>query len=287
MMTGRDLNRELEAWAVPRAFPDAAPYSAVDVRTVEVLSGFFGVSGREVEIAALEKEIIPERYVRNFKTFGFEDQVALLRAKVTVIGLGGLGGGVTEILARDGIGRLTLVDGDRFEESNLNRQFLSTRDLLDTPKATAAAHRVARVNPSVEVSAHTLFLNADNGPDLIAGSDVVIDCLDNIKTRLLVEWACKQAGIPLVSAAIAGVAGHLTTIFPEDPGLRLIYGDVEDMEAKGAESTLGTLPHGITILSALECAEAVKIITGRGRPLRNRLLLMDVADYTFQVLELT
>jgi len=285
-MTGRDLGRELKARATPRAFPDGTLYTAVDGRTVEILSGFFGVSGRQVEIAALEQEIIPERYARNFKTFGFEDQAALLRAKVTVIGLGGLGGGVTEILARDGVGRLTLIDGDRFEESNLNRQFLSTRDLLDTPKAAAAAERVDRVNPSVEVSAHTLFLDADNGPDLMAGSDVVIDCLDNIKTRLLVEWACKQAGIPLVSAAIAGVAGHVTTVFPEDPGLRLIYGDEEDMDAKGAESTLGTLPHGITILSALECAEAVKIITGRGKPLRNRLLLMDVADYTFQVLEL-
>lgn len=286
-MNRHELNRELEDRAVPRAFPDGTRYAGVDIRTVEVLSGFFGISGREVEIAALKKEIIPERYVRNFKTFSFEDQTALLKAKVTVVGLGGLGGGVTEILARDGIGRLTLVDGDRFEESNLNRQFLSTRDLLDTPKAEAAAHRVARVNPSVGIAAHPVFMNADNGPDLMAGSDVVIDCLDNIKTRLLVEWACKQSGIPLVSAAIAGVAGHVTTVFPEDTGLRLIYGDIEDTDAKGAESTLGTLPHGITILSALECAEAVKIITGRGKPLRNRLLLMDVADYTFQVLDLT
>ncbi len=286
-MNRHELNRELEDRALPRTFPDGTTYAAADIRTVEVLSGFFGISGREVEIAALEKEIIPERYARNFKTFSFKDQTALLKAKVTVVGLGGLGGGVTEILARDGIGRLTLVDGDRFEESNLNRQFLSTRDLLDTLKAEAAAHRVARVNPSVGVTAHPVFMNAENGPDLMAGSDVVIDCLDNIKTRLLVERACKHSGIPLVSAAIAGVAGHVTTIFPEDTGLRLIYGDVEDMEAKGAESTLGTLPHGITILSALECAEAVKIITGRGKPLRNRLLLMDIADYTFQVLDLT
>lgn len=285
-MTGADLNRELEGRAVPRTFPDGAPYTAIDVRTVEILSGFFGVSGREVEIAALEKEIIPERYARNFKTFRFEDQAALLRAKVTVIGLGGLGGGVTEILARDGVGRLNLIDGDCFEDSNLNRQFLSTRDLLDTPKAHAAAHRVARVNPSVEVAVHALFLDAQNGPGLLEGSDVVIDCLDNIQTRLLAEQVCKKAGIPLVSAAVAGVAGHVTTIFPDDPGLRLIYGDAEDTAAKGAESALGTLPHGITILSALECAEAVKIITGRGAPLRNRLLLMDVADYTFQLLEL-
>ena len=154
-MNRRSLNRELKARSVPRAFPDGTAYDAVDIRTVEVLSGFFGISGREVEIAALEREIIPERYARNFKTFCFEDQAALLKAKVTVIGLGGLGGGVTEILARDGFGRLILIDGDHFEESNLNRQFLSTRDLLDTPKAAAAAQRVKRVNPSVEVAAHT------------------------------------------------------------------------------------------------------------------------------------
>jgi molybdopterin-synthase adenylyltransferase len=210
----------------------------------------------------------------------------LLRARVSIVGLGGLGGGVTEILARIGIGRLNLIDGDDFEDSNLNRQFLSTCDLLATPKAQAAVQRVHQINPSVEVLHHRRFLTQENSLDLLAESDLVVDCLDNLKTRFELEHACKKIRAPLVSAAVAGSSGQLTTIFPDDNGFRLIYGDPHQAPLKGAETALGTMPYSVTTLAALECAEVVKVLLNRGTLLRNRLLIADLMDATFDIVSL-
>lgn len=283
---GAEIAEAISERAVSAAFPDGQAYRSLAPSSVQELCGRFHRAGWELEAAALDAGIIPERYARNFRTFDPADQARLLRSRVAVVGLGGLGGTVVEILAREGVGRLTLIDGDNFEASNLNRQLFSLPELLDTPKAAGAAHRVARVNPSVEASVHPIFLATVNAEALLAGADLVVDCLDNLPARFVLESAARDTGIPLVSAAIGGVAGHVTTIFPEDEGLRLIYGPPESAGKKGAEQSLGTLPHAITVLSALEASEAIKILCSGKPDLRNRLLLMDLADTTFQVLEL-
>lgn len=279
------------AWAIGRearraVLPDGTSYDGIGTAAVAEIARKFRKAGREVERAAFDLRIWPERYTRNMKTFSPEDQARLLEATVTVVGLGGLGGTVTEILARDGIGTLRLIDGDRFEESNLNRQLYSTVPGLGSSKAAAAWRRVAEVNPSVSVTAHEVFLDLETAADLIRGSDVAVDCLDTLKSRFILESAAQALGIPLVSAAIAGVAGHVTTILPGDEGLSLVYGDRETADEKGVEQSLGCLPHAITILSALECAEVVKLLLGSAETLRNRLLIMDLTDYTFEILDL-
>lgn len=280
------LVNEIRSNAIPKQFRDHTPYRSLSVAAVASLAGKYNISGHRVEIEALQAGIVPERYARNLRTFSLQDQAALLLSRVSVVGLGGLGGGVTEILARIGVGNLNLMDGDIFEDSNLNRQFMSTQEGLATPKADAAVERVQSINASVVVEAHIEFLDADNAAGLISGSDVVVDCLDSLKFRFILEEACKMAGIPLVSAAIAGVAGHVTTIFPEDPGLKLIYGERDRIPEKGAEASLGTLPQCVTILSALETSEVVKVLLKRGSLLRNRLLVVDLMDNTMEVLKL-
>lgn len=285
-MAPEDRAAALADRAAAAAFPDGRTYRSLSPEAVRALAGRWGRPGWDVEAEALAAGILPERYARNFRTFTPADQARLLRSRVAVVGLGGLGGTVVEILAREGVGRLTLIDGDAFEASNLNRQLFSLPELLETPKAAAAAHRVARVNPSVETVVHPVFLNAENAGVLLEGAELVVDCLDNLTDRFALEAAAREKGIPLVSAAIGGVAGHITTIFPEDAGLTLIYGPPESAGKKGAERSLGTLPHAITVLSALECSEAVKLLRGAAPDLRNRLLLMDLADTTFQVLDL-
>lgn len=250
------------------------------------LSKAFGASGREIEIMALEHGVVPERYVRNMRTFSPQDQVALLKAQVGVVGLGGLGGVVVEILARAGIGTLNVIDGDTFEESNLNRQFLSTPKLISKSKADTAARRIKEINPSLAVNQSSQFLNQKNGLDLLNRSDVIVDCLDNLKTRFILEQLCRQIGSPLVSAAVAGSTGHVTTIYPRDQGLRLIYGDPDKIPSKGAEASLGTVPYAVTFLAALECAEVVKIIQQKGSLLRNKLLVADLNDGVFDVINL-
>ena len=272
--------------ANPKEFPDKTFYNSISVKQIINLSRASGASGREIEIMALEHGVVPERYVRNMKTFSPQDQVALLKAQVSVVGLGGLGGTVVEILSRLGIGTLNVIDGDTFEESNLNRQFLSTPRMMAKSKADAAERRIKEINPSITVKQHSQFLDQNNGLDLLSRPDVIVDCLDNLKTRFILERLCRQIGSPLVSAAVAGSSGHVTTIYPQDQGLKLIYGDPAKTPAHGAEASLGTVPYSVTFLAALECAEIVKIIQHKGSLLRNKLLVADLDDGIFDVINL-
>jgi molybdopterin/thiamine biosynthesis adenylyltransferase len=277
---------DLEPLTEAKTFPDQTAYRSLSVQGVLELSRRSGLSGREIEISALESGIVPERYARNLRTFSLADQATLLKSHAGVVGLGGLGGAVTEILARMGVGRLTLIDGDRFEDSNLNRQLLSTIAQLGNPKAQAARHRVEQINPSVHCTESAEFLTAENAADLLTSCDVVVDCLDNLPARFMVEDACRGLHRPMVSAAVAGASGHVTTIFPEDRGLRLIYGEPEYLPLKGAETSLGTVPFCVTFLAALECAEVAKILLGKGAPLRGKLLVTDLMDGIVEVMNL-
>jgi len=205
----------------PKKYPDDTDYTSISLEDIPSLAKSFKINSREIEIIALEEGIVPERYARNMKTFSPEDQASLLKSQVSIVGLGGLGGTVSEILARTGIGTLNLIDGDRFEASNLNRQFLSTYEMMGKYKTEAAVKRIKEINTSITVRRHDEYLDDKNSDELIRRSDVVVDCLDNIKTRFILENASKKAGSPLVSAAVAGLSGHITTIFPEDLGLKL------------------------------------------------------------------
>lgn len=269
--------------ARPRQFPDKTAYNSISIRQTARLSKEMDVSSRQIEILALEHGVVPERYARNMRTFSPQDQIALLNARVSIVGLGGLGGAVVEILARIGIGKLNVIDGDVFEESNLNRQFLSTPARMAKSKAEAAAQRIKTLNSAVALNAHARFLDAENGVGLLRHSDVCVDCLDNLKTRFILERLCKQIGSPLVSAAVAGASGQVTTIFPEDQGLKLIYGVEEKVPPNGAETALGTVPHAVTFLAALECAEVIKIIQNKPGLLRNKLLVADLDDAVIDI----
>jgi molybdopterin/thiamine biosynthesis adenylyltransferase len=187
-----------------------------------------------------------------------------------------------------GIGKFKLVDGDVFETHNLNRQLLSGMDRIGRPKVDAAVMRLKTINPGLEVSATAAYLTSDNADTLVGSSNLVVDCLDNIPSRFTLEGAAKRAGIPMVSAAVAGISGHVTTIFPEDKGLERIYGPENQLNtAKGAEIRLGNLAPGVNLIASLECAEVLKVVLGKKKTLQNRLLVVDLADYTFETLQLS
>lgn len=282
-----ELKKQIRAAAEPATQPDGETIQILDAATVARLADTQHVGRRTIEIAALENGILPQRYARNFKTYDKTDQVTLLNSHVAVIGLGGLGGAVSLSLARVGVGRLTLVDGDRFAAHNLNRQALCTEADLDKPKAAVAARRIAAVNGACEVQAHEVFLNENNATKLLQDARVVIDCLDNIPSRFTLEAVAKQMGIPLVSAAVGGEAGHLMVIYPEDRGLELIYGlPAERSAVKGAETVLGCLPHIVTLMANLEVNEALNILRGRDTQLRGRMLLVDLAGGLFETVDL-
>ncbi len=231
---------------------------------------------REVELAALEAGVVPWRYLRNMGTIGPEGQVKLLQSTAAVVGLGGLGGYITEALARMGVGRLILIDGDVFEEHNFNRQLLSGEAKLGASKAEAARQRVAEINSAVEVIVHAAMLTRDNLPQLLEGADVVVDALDRLPIRLMLQEGAQALGIPMVHGSIAGFLGQVMTIFPGDPGLTGLYGGADQLPEQGLEAQLGTPAATPMAVAAWEAQEVVKILTGRGTPLRNRLLIMDM-----------
>lgn len=281
-----DLLATIEQSALPKQMPDGSLEPTLPVDQVERIAVRFNTDIRVVEIMALENDIIPERYCRNLNTYTSVQQARLLKSRVAVIGLGGLGGTVTECLSRAGVGKLVLVDPDDFEDHNLNRQLLCTLDLIGSSKAQAAAERVMRVNNAVSVKSYSELLDQKNAERIFGDSKVVVDCLDSIDTRFVLETAAKKAGIPLVSAAVAGLSGQVTTIFPEDAGLELIYGPRQALnQSKGAETILGCLPQAVILTAAAQSAEVIKVLLGQP-VLRDRLLMIDVATHHYEVLAL-
>jgi len=281
-MTGSDnLNDRIDALCTETASPGGTAYRSLSSASVKQIAEACAVPGRTVEIKALSRDIIPERYIRNRQTLSIEDQITLLESTVAVIGLGGLGGYAVEILARTGIGRLILVDGDRFDDSNLNRQLNSTADTLGRPKASSAVRRVASVNPSVEVFAHEVFLEDGNAVHLLADADLVIDCLDTLPARFLLETAALAKNIPMVTAAVAGTTAQVMAIQPGDTGLRGIYGAPSEAPERGVESTSGNLPYTVMMAAALECSEGVKMLLGPAAT-DTFLLVFDLRDNTFE-----
>ncbi len=226
------------------------------------------------------------RYDRNFATLSREDQDCLAGARVAVMGLGGLGGGVCEMLARTGVGHLTLVDGDCFDPTNLNRQLLSREDLMGTPKAIAAQKRINAVNSRVRTQCRVQYADGKTLPGLIKDSDLVMDCLDSIQDRFLLQDAAGKLNIPIVSGAIAGTTGQVTVIFPRDRGYELIYGPRDQAGSAGMETRTGNLSYCALMTAALQSSECIKVLLGKGDTLRNRLLIADLWTNTFEVVEL-
>ncbi|MCP4670691.1 MAG: HesA/MoeB/ThiF family protein [Desulfobacula sp.] len=232
------------------------------------------------------KKQFKERYDRNFNTLSNDDQKKLGFSRVAVIGLGGLGGGVCEMLARIGVGHLTLIDGDSFEPSNLNRQLLSQENLMGVPKAKVAKNRINSVNSEVNVEYFVEYLDESNMYDKIKTSDLVVDCLDTIDTRFILQDAANKASIPIVSGAIAGMTGQVTSIFPGDAGYRLIYGDDTDKQSRGVETMTGNIGCCAIFVAALQSSEVLKILLNRKDLLRNKLLISDLWTNTFEIVDL-
>jgi len=254
--------------------PEEQGLPLLSLKAVRQVAQEFGLSPREVEIRALEERILPERYLRSLGTVGWEGQLRLLQASVAVVGLGGLGGNIVEGLARSGVGHLILIDPDTFVEHNLNRQIFSTEANLGTPKVKAARARVAEINSAVEVTSYAVEATAENLPRLLQGADVVVDALDRLPKRLVLQDAAQRLGIPMVHGAIGGMTGQVMTIFPGDEGLYALYGQ-GDVPERGIEAEQGCPTATPMMIAAWQVQEVLKILLGRGELLRHRMLMMD------------
>ena len=278
--------KELEKIKEEAINPSGKKYYSVSVKQIKEIARKFQTKSGEIEISALQNNIIPERYQRNLGVISPSEQAKLLQSKVVIIGAGGLGGTVLELLTRMGIGELIIADKDIIGDNNLNRQILSKESNLGQSKTEVAVKRAKETNSSVEIVGHSIFIDSNNVKKIIEGAEVVVDALDNLPSRFVLQKACRDLKIPLIHGAIAGFNGQLTTIFPEDKGLELIYGSNKDLPEHGSEAELGAPTITPALIASLEAQEVVKLLLKRGKLFRNRLLYLDIEEGTMEILNL-
>ena len=223
------------------------------------------------------------RYSRNMNALSIDENNSLQFKKACVLGCGGLGGHIIEMLGRLGVGHITAIDGDCFEESNLNRQLLSDTLSIGISKAEKAKERMKLVNPLIVVKPVYAFFDEKNAKELLNDHDVIIDALDNIRGRLLLEKTAEELDIPLIHGAIAGWYAQITTVFPGDRTLSRIYSTSDN---KGIEKELGNPSFTPALAAAIQVSEAVKLLIGRGSLYRNKLLLVDLLNNDFDLVEI-
>ncbi len=231
--------------------------------------------------------MLNSRYSRNLGTIGEEGQERLLRAHAVIVGAGGLGGSVFENLVRAGVGKITIIDPEVFEPTNLNRQLLSSEEDIGRKKVEVAKERASKINSDIEVVTIDDKITNTNATTLFKNADIVCDCIDSIPDRFVIQNAANELGIPMVHAAIAGTSGQLMTIFPGDVGLKVIYGDEAIVPTKGAEMTLGTPPSTVSAIAAFQSHEVISIITGNQEPLRNTFIRINLKSLKIERFNIT
>ena len=281
-----DFRALLEPHLIRHQPQDQDPFYSVSETVLAGIAEEQGLGLAEIAIECLQAEVWPERYRTQRGTFTCAEQARLLSSCAAVMGAGGLGGAVCLLLARIGVGRLIVCDGDVFEESNLNRQFLSGIARLGLNKAECAVEEIARFNPAVKVTAIPTMGLPENLPEILRPADVVIDCLDNLKSRYDVEDAARSLGIPFVHGSLAGMEGMVLTVFPEDPGLKDLYGPTPPAKEDGAETILGTPTLTPALIATMEAAQAVSVLLGQKPSARKKMLYVDLASGIIEANEL-
>ena len=221
------------------------------------------------------------------KEIGSEGQRRLSEAKVAVVGVGGLGTVSSLYLALAGVGYLRLIDQDTIEIQNLHRQILYTVDDLQYPKVEVAAERLCKLNPLLQVEPVSENVNAGNVERLLAGMDIVVDGLDNMRTRYLVNRACVKLKVSYVFGAAIGMEGNLSVFSaPETPCLECVLPNLSDSDLQTC-NTRGVL--GVTpgIVGAMQAMETIKLITGAGLPLKGKLVVCDFNDMSFATVDVS
>lgn len=224
------------------------------------------------------------RYDRQLRiqNWGVEKQVKLKKAKIAVIGVGGLGSPISIYLAAVGVGHIILVDSEKFELSNLNRQIIASTCDLNRFKAEVAAEKLKKLNPEINVVFTTSTINEENIDELIGGCDVIVDALDNWKTRFLLNKFCVEKNIPLVHGGVTGWGGQTFTILPrKGPCLECVFKGVREVE--GGFPVVGVTPGIIGLIQALE---VIKLITGFGKPLYDKMIVFDGLETSFDYVEI-
>ncbi len=226
------------------------------------------------------------RYSRHIllDEIGVEGQDTLLASHALVIGAGGLGSPVALYLGSAGVGRITVVDNDRVDATNLQRQIAHTLARVGEFKAHSVQQAVAAINPDVQVSPVTVRADATLLDELVPQADVVLDCSDNFATRQAINSACVRHGKPLVSGAAIRFDGQITVYDPRQAAsacYACVFPPSEAVEEANCAS-MGVFAPLVGIVGTLQAAEALKLLCSIGQPLTGRLLMLDGRNMDWQ-----
>jgi molybdopterin/thiamine biosynthesis adenylyltransferase len=237
--------------------------------------------------AADKKAFASEFYSRQviLNELGWKGQQKLAKSKVAVVGVGGLGTVSSLYLALAGVGHLRLIDQDTVETLNLHRQILYSIDDLHYPKAEVAAERLEKLNPLLKAEPISENVNASNVEKLLAGVDLVVDGLDNMFTRYLVNRTCVKLGVPYVFGAAIGIEGNLSVFAPPETGcLECLLPNMSDSDLLTCD-TRGVVGATPGIIGAMQAMEAIKVLAGIGSPLKGKLMVCDFNDMYFTTVD--
>ncbi|MCL2173093.1 MAG: HesA/MoeB/ThiF family protein [Nitrososphaerota archaeon] len=235
-----------------------------------------------------------EFYRRQFamKELGREKQDQLAKSRVAIVGVGGLGTVSALYLALAGVGYIRVIDKDIIELHNLHRQVLYSTDDLHYSKAEVAAKRLRQANPLITVEAVLKNIQSNNAERLLAGVDCIVDGLDNMATRYIVNYACVKNSIPYVFGAASGMEGNITVFTPPKTGCLecLMPTDsiaATDNQMQTYNTTRGVIGATPGIIGSLQAMEVIKLLTCIGTPLKGKLLICDFNDMDFTTINLT
>jgi len=227
-----------------------------------------------------------EKYLRQIMLddIGLEGQRRLRATTVAVIGMGGLGSVIATQLTAMGVGKLKIVDRDIVDISNLHRQYLYDTQLVGYPKVEAAAIKLKRLNPDVKIVPYPASLNVINAKTILESVDVVIDGLDRIEPRYVLNEAAVDFCVPYVFGAGVSSFGSVSTIIPhETPCLKCFYSNLRDDDLPRC-SIVGVHPSLLGIVASIEVSETVRLITGREPHLKGKLMFIDLHNFDFEVI---
>ncbi len=228
------------------------------------------------------------RYARHLMldAIGIEGQQVLLDASVLILGLGGLGSPAAAYLASAGIGRLVLVDDDRVELSNLQRQIIHTTERIGCSKAESAREAIAQINPDCAVEAIVERVDEARLAQLLTGVDAIVDCTDNFETRQAINRVCVAQRKPFISAAAIRFAGQVTVFDPrhaDSPCYACAFPPSDNLRVDNC-ATMGVFAPLVGIIGSMEAAETIKTLLGAGENLQGRLMMLDALTMQWQTL---
>ena len=229
------------------------------------------------------------RYSRHIllPQIGVDGQQKLLDSRVLIIGLGGLGSPVAMYLAASGVGHLVIVDHDRVELSNLQRQIVHTTETIGKDKVVSAQASLRQLNPDIQITTFNKKLGADELAEQVKLADAVVDASDNFATRFGLNRLCVKYKKPLISGAVIRLEGQVTTFRADLPGsacYRCLYQDMDEIAESCSET--GVLAPVAGIVGSIQATETLKVLAGVGQTLNGRLLILDAQTMEWREMKL-